>query len=344
MDRRRTCGASAHASTQTTRHAKLSPNSKSISDTELYTPPCLTTASLHAHDANMSEYWKSTANYWCKFCSSYVRDTANDRRSHEASGKHQNNIQRSLRTLHKDKEREERDKQRAKDEVARLNKVVGGKYASGGGNGGILGAKDVTVKTRPTAPPPSGISEKEQRKIHAEQLVAMGVKIPEALRKEIMGEDAAGWKTVSERVVDEPANRSLADIVKAEQDEESKEGVVLNRGVRKRKFGEEQEARDEEAPERGAKAWGSKVKRYPGQQGGDVGGDLEALLSGVKKKEVKTEDVQDSEKLKKEESNEEKPLDAIPDVDAHPLALKAEDDADAEAVAPIVFKKRKGKK
>ena len=72
----------------------------------------------------MAEYWKSTPSYWCKFCSIYVRETPIERKNHEASAKHQNNIQRSLRDLHKNKEREDRDKQRAKDEVARLNGVL----------------------------------------------------------------------------------------------------------------------------------------------------------------------------------------------------------------------------
>ncbi|MBE7181524.1 MAG: hypothetical protein INR71_10015, partial [Terriglobus roseus] len=84
-------------------------------------------------------FWTSTLTgpvsapqpkYWCKFCKTYVRDTKFERQQHDATGRHQSNIQRSLRTLHRDAERGERDKQRARDEVARLNGVVGG---GGGG-------------------------------------------------------------------------------------------------------------------------------------------------------------------------------------------------------------------
>src|ERR1700712_2474938 len=93
----------------------------------------------------MSEYWKSTPSYWCKFCAIYVRDSGLERKNHEASAKHQNSIQRNLRELQKGKQREDRDKQRAVDEVARLNGLVsgGGKAGSPGAAGGILGAKEV---------------------------------------------------------------------------------------------------------------------------------------------------------------------------------------------------------
>src|ERR1700743_2697962 len=101
----------------------------------------------------MSEYWKSTVSphilptyqafkprtnvysfqqpkYWCKFCKVYVRDTKLERSQHEATGRHQGAIQKSLRDLHKGQEREQREAQRAKDEVARLNGMVGGSAAS----------------------------------------------------------------------------------------------------------------------------------------------------------------------------------------------------------------------
>ncbi|PHH60763.1 hypothetical protein CDD82_2238 [Ophiocordyceps australis] len=72
----------------------------------------------------MSEYWKSTPKYWCKHCSCYVRDTKLERQNHEATARHQGAIKRSLRELHRTHEREERDKERARREIARLNGVV----------------------------------------------------------------------------------------------------------------------------------------------------------------------------------------------------------------------------
>ena len=63
--------------------------------------------------------------YWCKYCEVYVKDTKFERAQHEATGRHQGNIQRSLKTLHRKQENEQRDKARAQAEVARLNGLVG---------------------------------------------------------------------------------------------------------------------------------------------------------------------------------------------------------------------------
>src|SRR5256885_11873454 len=97
----------------------------------------------------MSEYWKSTVRrnpatpldlltefnngqpkYWCKHCSTYVKDTKFERAQHEATGKHQGNLRRFLKSIQDGHERGEREKQRARAEVERLNKVVAGSPAS----------------------------------------------------------------------------------------------------------------------------------------------------------------------------------------------------------------------
>jgi hypothetical protein len=62
--------------------------------------------------------------YWCKFCVTFVKDTKFERQQHEATGRHQGNIQRSLRGLHREQETEQRNKARAQAEVARLNGLV----------------------------------------------------------------------------------------------------------------------------------------------------------------------------------------------------------------------------
>ena len=131
----------------------------------------------------MAEYWKSTPSYWCKFCHTYVRDTSIERKNHEASGKHQNNIQRSLRELHKTKGREERDKQRAKDEVARLNGLVGGGEKGVSGPGITFAGGSGKTAAVHAAPPQ--ISAAAQRKTHAEQLAALGVELPDPLQREV---------------------------------------------------------------------------------------------------------------------------------------------------------------
>ena len=314
--------------------------------------PCTFNSYIHLslafaqQEAKMSEYWKSTPSYWCKFCHTYVRDTGIERKNHEASAKHQNSIQRSLRELHKGKEREDREKQRAKDEVARLNGLVSGKASSGGAGAGVIGAKSV-----PSMAPPQ-LSAAAQRKAHAEQLAALGVQLPDEMKKEITG--VGGWQTLSERVVpdDRPGGeRSLADIIK--QEGESKEDVKTGvadfniKGVHKRRAEDEDDARDEEAASRKKAAWGSRLRTYPGR---DVDEDqdvhLATLLSAVAKKkqpEVKEEEAaDDGSEVKKEDSPEMgKSLAAVPEIDAPSVPVKQEED---DVAPPVVFKKRKTKR
>ncbi|KAF7196392.1 hypothetical protein HII31_02120 [Pseudocercospora fuligena] len=282
----------------------------------------------------MAEYWKSTPTYWCKFCSQYVRDTNVEKKNHEASAKHQNNIQRSLRELHKGKEREDREKQRAKDEVARLNGMFGGTKSSS-----TAPAPATNPKSR--AQPPT-LNTAQQRKAHAEQLAALGVELPDELKKEVTG--VGNYQVVQEREVADSGsisvNRSLAEIlaesrredegsdaddIKAKDDEDTKSKNLL-----KRKLEDDEDPRDEEAAPRQKKAWGSNIKSYPGKQEDDADiGDLDALLSGVKKKEPK---VEGDAKVKTEPNEVGKALDSVPDIEG------------TGAAPAVVFKKRKGKK
>ncbi|KAK4507466.1 hypothetical protein PRZ48_001201 [Zasmidium cellare] len=292
----------------------------------------------------MSEYWKSTPSYWCKFCSQYVRDTGIERKNHEASAKHQNNIQRSLRQLHKDKQIEERDKQRAKDEVERLNRMFGdGKKPSS--------SKQTSAPApKPTTTAPPQLNTAAQRKAHAEQLAALGVELPDELKKEVTG--VGNYQVVNEHAVEVAGggsvsvNRSLAEILaesKNEAEEEDddvkteEEIKATANGVRKRKaLEDEEDIRDEEAaPKR--KAWGSNFRTYPGSKDTEEdAGDLDALLSGVKAKKEPEVKAEDAEVVKKEEGEEGvKPISAVPDVEA---------EASSATAPAVVFKKRKGKK
>ncbi|KAI6843184.1 hypothetical protein KC332_g1344 [Hortaea werneckii] len=294
----------------------------------------------------MAEYWKSTPSYWCKFCAIYVRDTTIERKNHEASGKHQNNIQRNLRELQKGKQRGDRDQQRAKDEVARLNGIVSGqgKGSGGGGGGGagktgILGVKDVGKAPAPSSG--STLSVSSQRKKHAEQLAAMGVVLPEELKREVTG--VGGWQTVSEKVVEEEQPWSLAD----KNEEDSKEDVndAVSRGIRKRKP-EDDEDEEEAAPAR--KAWGSKFRQYPGaaSEGNGEEEDLNALLSGVTAKKPRPAEVkkEENEDVKGEKPVEDMPLDSIPDVNAPAAAPVKHEEGEEKPAPAVVFKKRKAKK
>jgi hypothetical protein len=300
----------------------------------------------------MSEYWKSTPKYWCKYCNVFVKDTKFERQQHEATPRHQGGIQRSLRELHKGKEREDREKQRAKDEVARLNGVVGG--------------KSTTQETPSSKPTPSGSGKGpakqatvEERKRQMQQLADMGVAVPEEFRKEVAL--AGEWERVSVK----PVVTSETMRVKSEGGEANIDSLAF--GIRKRKFEDQIE---EEAIHAAVKkqAWGSKFKTYPGRAGnGDD--DIDALLGGLVTKEANVDANTD---VKKETGSEESDPSTAADPEHAPLikdeeahvgsgsfeklaapetastGIKAEEESNLSAVpelpgAGIVFKKRKPK-
>jgi hypothetical protein len=267
----------------------------------------LTFCLLPTHKANMSEYWKSTPKYWCKFCSTYVRDTTLEKKSHEATPKHQGNIQRSLRDIHKRTEREDREKQ-PQISVA-------------------SGSQPPAPKLKSSAPSaPASVAE---RKRQMEQLAAMGVAIPEEYRRDmsIQGE----WATVAERPVYSRPVKSTSD----DEDDDTKAF-----GVRKRKL-EDEEDKLNLAP----KAWGSRLKSYPGAST-NTEEDLDALLSGATtKKEFKSEEAG----LLKSEADLDTTgaIAAIPDIsEATSIGseTKPEPKQEQEQEAPVVFKKRKSKR
>ncbi len=211
----------------------------------------------------MSEYWKSTPKYWCKHCKTFVKDTKFEKTNHEATPKHQGNLKRFLRDLHKGHEREERDKQRAKNEVDRLNGVVSGS-----------GSKDAANpwERKPAIPMPSDMRQASpaDRKKQLAQLAELGVAVPEDFRKEMAM--VGDWQTTSQR--------PIYDTVKKEEASGDVKPEGLNVGVRKRKFEgqEEEEEAGETAVRRG---WGSTIKTYPGTAG-DGEDDLDALLGSTR--------------------------------------------------------------
>ncbi|KGQ12465.1 hypothetical protein BBAD15_g1795 [Beauveria bassiana D1-5] len=296
----------------------------------------------------MSEYWKSTPRYWCKYCAVYVRDTKLERANHESTARHQGAIKRSLRDLHRSHDRDERDKERAKREIDRLNGVVPGGNASSSGTPAPLTSTSSSTHTlgssRP-APPPTATeaSLKKQR----EQLAELGVAIPSSFRPEMAmpGE----WTVTSTRVVETRRGGG------------NDSGAVEARasGVRKRE--ENEEEKEEEEAVRGlfkkAKRWGRDSKGMPDDQDAE----LDALLSGslVKKQSLAEDDVKEAGEEEEEEEEEkkveEKTEDGI-DVKLEP-AVKEEPDTAAgcitatatkledadSAVGAVVFKKRKPK-
>lgn len=303
-----------------------------INTSDAYTPP------------TMSEYWKSTPKYWCKHCSVYVRDTKLERANHESTGKHQGAIKRSLRDLHRSAEQEQREKDRAKREVERLNGVVS---ASGSGSGGA-GAKKHGSSTSSAPPPaaPTGQLSQAERQRQLEQLAELGVNIPTELRKDMamVGE----WSVTSTRVVDD------GDSGNKTADDTKDEGRAV--GVKRERERTEEEKEQEEALNglfKKRKRWGVGSKSMPEEEDKE----LEELLSGtiVKTKKEKDTEVKGEVKgeegvpeapvVKKEESQDGPALEAIQAVqdEAPPAMVKQELGNEEPAVAAVVFKKRKPK-
>ncbi|KAF1826212.1 uncharacterized protein K489DRAFT_109691 [Dissoconium aciculare CBS 342.82] len=290
----------------------------------------------------MSEYWKSTPSYWCKFCSQYVRDSAIEKRNHEASIKHQNNIQRSLRNLHKNHDREEREKQRAKDEVARLK-------------GEIPPPRDAA----PTVPATTGplLTPAQQRKAHAEQLASLGVLLSGELKREVTG--VGEFEVVNERQlynggkpVVSTVSRSLAEILAEERSGGgANENEPDDRLKRKAEDDEDDDEntnpRDEEArPKR--RAWGSNFKTYPGQKEDDDVENLDSLLSGVRAAKatvaLKKEDSVPTDAIKGEGLQLSEETSPITETKSNVTELKQEPNNAENAQTAVIFKKRKVKK
>ncbi|KAF2131749.1 U1 zinc finger domain-containing protein [Dothidotthia symphoricarpi CBS 119687] len=273
----------------------------------------------------MSEYWKSTPKYWCKFCAVYVKDTKFERAQHEATGRHQGSIQRSLRGLHREQEAEQRTKARAQAEVARLN--------------GLVPTASPSVATGTGGPPPTfekRVEKKatvEDRKRQWDQLAAMGVALPEEARTD-MGM-AGDWKVVKQEVV---------GVVSGDGEFKA---MALNKGVHKRMPDEdEEEAREREMITK-KKGWGHTYKTFPGSKG-EV--DVDSLFGAVGRDAgVKVEregTVEESVKEEVKEEGETTKLSDIPTVEesrAGVAEVGRNKSTDGEAAPAVTFKKRKKK-
>jgi hypothetical protein len=286
----------------------------------------------------MAEHWKSTPKYYCDRCQCYVRDTKLERQNHEATARHQGNLKRYVRDIHKKSEREEREKERARQEIARITGVTSGS-ASTNTSFKPPGGQHGSSSSAPTA-----ASLKKQR----EQLAELGVAMPEEFRGDmaIPGE----WSTVSTRVIkDEP--------------EETKIDAKAT-GVRKREAPEEEKDAEDALQNlfKKQKRWGRDSKTAPAEKDED----LEALLSGsivtkteaehsppLKKeegldtKEQGGPEVKDELPTVKEEAEATTGLAAVP-VKSEEAGLEApvkteEGTGDAPPATGVVFKKRKPK-
>jgi hypothetical protein len=188
-----------------------------------------------------------------------VKDTKFERTQHEATGRHQGNLKRFLRGIQNDHEKDEREKQRAKSEVERLNKAVGGASTSS-----AQGNPHAFRRPEPASASQITIAD---RKRQMAQLAEMGVAVPDQFRGEMAL--AGDWQVLSQKP--------------AELDQENDREASLSVGIRKRKL-EGQEEEEEAGEEVKKKGWGSTTKEYPTSPPKD----LDALLASsipVKKEE-----------------------------------------------------------
>jgi hypothetical protein len=301
----------------------------------------------------MSEYWKSTPKYWCKHCSVFVRDTKLERTNHEATAKHQGAVKRALRDLHLNADQKEREKERARREVDRLNGVVSGSSSSASGASGASGASRPGAKPSGGVygAPPQQVSQAERQK-QLEQLAELGVNIPTELRGTMAM--AGEWTVTSTKVIEDsgtddraldPEKRATGVKREREPTEEEKEQEEAIKGLFKRR------------------KWGVDSKAMPAEEDAE----LEALLSGplVKTKteesepQIKTEDSQgevvqgdSAEPIKQEPSP---PIKKEPDAETRGLDSAAaqenesgsapgvESNEGAAAGTAVMFKKRRPK-
>ncbi|KAI1102693.1 hypothetical protein F4804DRAFT_343038 [Jackrogersella minutella] len=228
----------------------------------------------------MSEYWKSTPKYWCKHCSTYVRDTKFERQNHEATAKHQGALKRFLRDLHRNHEQEQREKERAKREVERLNGIVSSASTDHAASSSYA---------RMPAPPQAQSTGPERQK-QWEQLAEMGIDVPTELRGNMAM--ASEWTVTNTRIIEDAPKTDDPDV---------KLGNIeaIASGVRKRPMREAEDEDEEKAIRslfKKSKKWGRDTKPAPED---DV--ELDALLSGTLTRPTKPEDDDNEEILKKEE-------------------------------------------
>lgn len=185
-----------------------------------------------------------------------------------------------------------REKQRAKDEVNRLNGVVSGSSSGAASQEPqSSNAAGAPWRRRPIFHPPSSLNDARQQATPAErrrqlaQLAEMGIAVPEEFRGDLAM--AGDWQVVSERVIHDDLT------VKKEEDEqeegsngERKYTVAegLNIGVRKRRYeGHEEEEENEAGEMNERKGWGSgsRLHTYPADSRGEEE-DLDSLLGKTK--------------------------------------------------------------
>ncbi|WVW84971.1 hypothetical protein I302_107007 [Kwoniella bestiolae CBS 10118] len=78
----------------------------------------------------MTEYWVSKKQYYCKYCSIYIRDDAPSRKQHVTGLKHIGNVERYIRDLYKSGSMAKKEKAEEAAEMARIEAAAAAAYAN----------------------------------------------------------------------------------------------------------------------------------------------------------------------------------------------------------------------
>ncbi|KAI1170765.1 hypothetical protein F4777DRAFT_567886 [Nemania sp. FL0916] len=283
----------------------------------------------------MSEYWKSTPKYWCKHCSTYVRDTKLERTNHESTAKHQSAIKRFLRDIHRGHENEQREKDRAKREIDRLNGIHTKNPAS-------------SSSSSSTANTASAAATVAQRQQQWEQLAEMGIDVPTELRRDMAL--AGEWTVTSTRIINDAPKLENDDV-----DSKTASGDAITTGVRKRPKNEDEDEKNEEEENlqnlfKKPRRWGRDSK-----QATENDAQLDALLSTPLIKPPKREEEEEkqpgvkddaSATIKKEEPEMSELASTVSEAtnDGQSAGASVKEESDTKSMEPVVvFKKRKPK-
>ncbi|KAL7414477.1 hypothetical protein BDY24DRAFT_369652 [Mrakia frigida] len=103
----------------------------------------------------MTEFWKSTKKWHCKYCDIHINDDAPSRQLHETGFRHIGNKERHLREIYKSGERKQKDADHEKKEIARMEKAAQAAYALDLASGAVLPGSSQpppSSSSKPTAP------------------------------------------------------------------------------------------------------------------------------------------------------------------------------------------------
>ncbi|WWC88406.1 uncharacterized protein L201_003317 [Kwoniella dendrophila CBS 6074] len=82
-------------------------------------------------------YWVSKKQYYCKYCSIYIRDDAPSRKQHETGLKHIGNVERYIRDLYKTGSMAKKEKAENEAEMARIEASAAAAYANDKASGAV---------------------------------------------------------------------------------------------------------------------------------------------------------------------------------------------------------------